>query len=57
MSRPRKSKKTRKVTDPSFKRKGAFARFLSSQIDTEGNKILTEEIGKMTNVPTATKKS
>lgn len=57
MSRPKKSKKKRKVTDPSFKRKGAFARFLSSQVDTKGNKILTEEIGKMTNVPTTTKKS
>ena len=57
MSRPRKSKKKRKVTDPSFKRKGAFARFLSNQIDTEGNKVFTDEIGKMTNVPTTTKKS
>tara|TARA_B100000035_G_scaffold130190_1_gene110662 strand:- start:2613 stop:2738 length:126 start_codon:yes stop_codon:yes gene_type:complete len=37
-----------------LKKKGAFERFLSSQVDTKGKKILMEEIGKMTNVPTDT---
>ena len=41
MGRPRKSnKKKRKVKDPSFKRKGAFARFRDSQISEDGAKIL-----------------
>ena len=40
---PKNSKKKRKVKDPSFKRKGAFARFLTSQVDEKGDKILTKK--------------
>jgi|TARA_R100000081_G_scaffold22374_1_gene9662 hypothetical protein len=40
-----------------LKKKGAFERFLSSQVDTKGEKILMQEIGKMTNVPSDTEQS
>jgi len=43
MGRPRKEGKKRKVLDPTLKRKGAFARFLSSQVDTDGKKILEQQ--------------
>ena len=57
MGRPRNEGKKRRVSCSMLKKKGAFERFLSSQVDTKGKKILMQEIGKMTNVPSDTEQS